>query len=200
MQDFFHQEYEWWNKMDLNSGMICQVALISSVHLTFGFHVISKIANKNQHILVFTRNTSDIGLRCSCNYHISTWYFFLIKPLHSYSILQHFFVATNLRFPRSGWSPLWHRWLEFAWRVSEAIAMSSTEGEQHDHEKNIVYIRYASPISSLQQKCTYIDRFEGCLLLPDSSKSSCLFLQRLSRKGFLLSPPNCLTNPRFFRR
>lgn len=77
--------------MDLNSGMICQVALISSVHLTFGFHVISKIADEIN-IFCCYQKTSDIGLSWSCNYHISTWYFFLIKRLHSYSILQHFLL------------------------------------------------------------------------------------------------------------
>lgn len=124
--------------MDLNSGMICQVALISSVHPSFGFHVISKIADKNQQILFCQQKPSDIGLRCSCNYKLVHGTFFwlnaYIPPASCSTSCCHKFEIPTKWMESSLASVTWVCLAGLTSRLNVFNWRCAREGEQHDNE------------------------------------------------------------------
>lgn len=124
--------------MDLNSGMICQVALISWVHLTFGFRVISKIADEIN-ISCFTKTlvTLDWGVHA-----ITTLVQVLIFWLNAYiptaccsTSCCHTFEIPTKWMESSLASVTWVCLAGLTSRLNEFNWRCAREGEQHDNEK-----------------------------------------------------------------
>ena len=133
--------------MDLNSGMICQVALISSVHLTFGFHVISKIADEIN-IFCFTNKkpvTLDWGVHAITTLVRGTFFWlnaYIPAASCSTSCCHKFEIPT--------------KWMESSLASVTWVCLAGLRSEFNWRWAtwrwtNIFYVWYASPIPHLKE-------------------------------------------------